>query len=270
MEHIAFDHTPMGEAEVARRQRRIGNKRGLCSYLIISAITLLGVMYYIPAFDAPSLDQMSASAHAWFIACAAYIAVAGGGAFLRLVFWWSWDDAELRGLEALSYQELGKLKELCEASDLAKVVVAGWLANGANLRARDLGAIRGLVASVKAGDQVREGEALRKKILQTLGEPAVDRAVLTPMGSEPHHKVSAAPFPTANGGRTSVPDDEAKTQVVGSQARPARSLLDLLNDSERIAMTHWADTQEGERPDLITWPGWTEVLARRHWEGASA
>lgn len=171
MEHIAFDHTPMGDAEVARRLRRIGNKRRLCSYLIISAITLLGVMYYIPAFDAPSLDQMSAAARSCFFACAAYIAIAGVGAFTALTFTWSIDDAEAGGLAALDIKGLEELRKLCDTSTQAKVVVSDWLARGATLRVRDLWAVRRLVATIREAEKAREDETSRRSLLTALRGP---------------------------------------------------------------------------------------------------
>lgn len=100
--------------------------------------------------------------------------------------------------------------------------------------------------------------------------PPADGTALIATGSEPSYTAGTLTLRAADGRRLTIPYEEADVSVIDGQGRPARSLLDLLNDSERMAMTRWADTHGAERPNLMAWPGWTDVLARRHGAGASA
>ena len=100
--------------------------------------------------------------------------------------------------------------------------------------------------------------------------PPADGKALIATGSEPSYNAGALTFRATDGQRITIPYDEVDVSVIDGQGHPAQSVMDLLNDSERLAIARWAGAQGADRPNILKWPGWTAVLARSHGAGGRA
>jgi len=109
MDDTAFHHTPISDQEVARRQRRLRNKRWLAFGLLVSAVITAGALLKLLSqspYAHMDASELPAPVLLGLFAVMVYVAVAGAGGFLWLFASFLFEDGVGPENESIRFDQL--------------------------------------------------------------------------------------------------------------------------------------------------------------------